>query len=435
MSVWRRPRKRPPSDQAPSDQPSGDQPSGEPPRTTTATAEEHADVLAGRADQLAMSQPGSRAAIEAAEQFLAVAEQLTAVSGALDNRRRLARALWRRTSAHFVAEDFPVAAESAQRCWAMCLELLDSTAADAAAFDETVGLVVRWCGMLGPALAIAGLQREADQMAEVVYDISARAQGPRGRQARARNSMAELSRKADAFKQADLDGRGRQIADDVQEAVALARDGAEVLRDHAAEGPYDAADLARMLQVLSRLYVVAGQINDAVATLDEAISVAETVASQGPNFAQLLRQLRTERDGGPTAAVGERAFQRAARDLGENDAGLFPGDVAEAAAVIDRLSGPLRGLAMARYAHLLASVGRPAEARDLAAKAIRQLMLFSDTPDQIQAALAVALTVDAAARQAMGDHAGARKAQDRAAAIRTILLRRDSTYADDLGPP
>jgi hypothetical protein len=90
---------------------------------------------------------------------------------------------------------------------------------------------------------------------------------------------------------------------------------------------------------------------------------------------------------------------------------------------------------MAWHARLLASAGRPAEARGLAAKAIRQLMLFSDTPDRIQAALVVALTVDAAARQATGDQNGARTAQDRAAAIRTMLLRRDSTYADDLGPP
>jgi hypothetical protein len=44
----------------------------------------------------------------------------------------------------------------------------------------------------------------------------------------------------------------------------------------------------------------------------------------------------------------------------------------------------------------------------------------------------VALTVDAAARQATGDRHGAVLAADRAAAILTMLMRRDNTYADNL---
>ena len=444
MSLWRRARKQPPDDQPP----------GEPRRAGSVTAEERADALAGRADQLAMSQPGSRLAIEAAEQSVAMADQLAAVSGTQDNRRRLARALWRRTSAYVMAEDFLTAAGSAQRCWGLCLQLLDGTSADAAAFDEMAGLVVRWCGALGPALVMAGMQQEADQMSAVVVDVAARARGPRGRQARARQALGDLSVKAEAFKQADLDGRGDQILGDLQEAIAVARHSVDVLRDHVAEGPYDVADLARMLQVLGRLYVVAGLIGDAHAALDEAISAAGTVAGQGPVFAGFLRELQTERHGtpgpvpeepwhGPPVTFGKRAFLRAARDLGGHDAGLFPGDAADMAAVIDRLRvreeddpgrcGPLRGLAMAWHAHLLACRGRPAEACDLAGRAIRQLMRFSDAPDRIQAALTTALTVDAGARKAAGDHHGARLARERAAAIRTILIRRDSTYADDLG--
>lgn len=380
MSLWRRPRKQPPDDQ----------PLGEPRHASSITAEERADALADRADQLAMSQPGTRLAIEAAEQSVAVAEPLAAVPDTQDNRRRLARALWRRTSA-------------------------------------------------------------------VIVDISARARGPRGRQVRARQALAELSRKAEVFKQADLDGRGDQIAGDLQEAIAVARHSVDVLRDHVAEGPYDVADLARMLRVLGRLCVVAGLIGDADAALDEAISAAGAVAGQGPIFAGLLRELQTERHGtagpvsgaeepphGPLAADSKLAFLRAARDLGGHDADLFPGDAADMAAVIDRLRareeddpgrcGPLRGLAMAWHAHLLVG-GRPAEARDLAGRAIRQLMRFSDAPDRIQAALTTALTVDAGARQAVGDHDGARLAWERAAAIRTILIRRDRTYADDLGSP
>jgi hypothetical protein len=254
-----------------------------------------------------------------------VAGRLAVASDTLDTRRRLARALWRRAAAYVTAEDFPRAAVSAQLCWALCQRLLDATAADTAAFDETVGLVILWCGSLAPALAMAGMQQEADQMAEVGLDISARAQGPRGSQARARHAMAELSRKADAFKQADLSGRGDQIPDDVREAVALARHSAEVLRDHVAEGPYDAADLARMLQVLSRLYSAAGQGGDAVATLDEAISVAEMVAGSGPNFSGLLQELHIERDGWPGTVPGAEEPARASSRAGHGVARASPG--------------------------------------------------------------------------------------------------------------
>jgi hypothetical protein len=59
-------------------------------------------------------------------------------------------------------------------------------------------------------------------------------------------------------------------------------------------------------------------------------------------------------------------------------------------------------------------------------------MRFSDTPDRIQAALVVALRVDAAAQQAGGDQDRARQSRERAAGILTVLVRRDPTYADDL---
>jgi hypothetical protein len=134
----------------------------------------------------------------------------------------------------------------------LCLQLLDGTSADAAAFDEMAGLVVKWRGALGPALAMTGMQREADQMSAVIVDISARARGPRGRQVRAPQALADLSGKAEVFKQADLDGREDQIAGDLQEAIAVARHSVDVLRDHVAEGPYDVADLARMLRILGR---------------------------------------------------------------------------------------------------------------------------------------------------------------------------------------
>jgi hypothetical protein len=211
-----------------------------------------------------------------------------------------------------------------------------------------------------------------------------------------------------------------------------------------------------MLQVLSRLSVVAGRHEAADAALDEAISLAATIAEAGPTFAGFLRELLFERDGrpgtapGPEAradrpygAPGERAFLRAARDLGEDGTGLFPGEVAGTAAVIERLRlleahdpvryGPVRGLATSWHARLLAGdIGRPADALEPAGEAVRQLMRFSDTPNRIQAALTVALAVDSAARKAGGDPDGARRARERAVSILTVLMQRDPTYADDL---
>jgi hypothetical protein len=304
-------------------------------------------------------------AIEAAEQSVAVARQLAMQSATLDNQRRLARALWRQTHAYFMAGDFPTAAQCARRCWAVCRQLLEATAADAAAFDEVVGLVTRWCGMLGPAVAMVGPQPEADAMEAACREIAARAAGPRGRQARALNAMADLFAKADTFRQADLDGHREQITGELHEAVAQARHGVDVLRGHTAEGPSETIDLARMLQVLSRLYVVDGSLTAAEAALDEAISIAESVADTGPTFAELLRQIRVERHGrpgttpvvrsqaGPHMAPSMQAFLRAARDLNEDGSGRFPGNLAGAAAVIERARlqeaedpgryGPVRG--------------------------------------------------------------------------------------------
>lgn len=170
--------------------------------------------------------------------------------------------------------------------------------------------------------------------------------------------------------------------------------------------------------------------------------MAMTVADRGPTFAGRLQELRDERGDRP-AAARQRAFLRAAADLGYGEP--FPDGVAEAAATVERFRsqqaydgyrhGPHHGLAMAWHAHLVAATGRPADARDLAAQAVRQLTRFSDKPERIQAALVVALTVQATAARASGDHHEARLADQRAAGILAILTERDDTYADDLNPP
>jgi hypothetical protein len=134
-----------------------------------------------------------------------------------------------------------------------------------------------------------------------------------------------------------MESRLLLMGDALEEALDEARDAARVLQGHAAEGPYDALDLARMLQVVSRLETVAGRAAEAAAALDEAVSVLAPVARRGPRFAD------------SSSLPGARAFLRAARDLGDETGDTFPHDLAAAAAAAEPPGqhGPRRGLAMA----------------------------------------------------------------------------------------
>jgi hypothetical protein len=140
--------------------------------------------------------------------------------------------------------------------------------------------------------------------------------------------------------------------------------------------------------------------------------------------------------GDPSSLPGVRAFQRAARDFGDGIEDAFPRDLTAAAAVVEAFSqhGPRRGLAMAWHARLLAAAGRPAEASDAAAAAIRQLMRFSDQPGRIQAALMVTLHIRAASARRVGDHQAAQQAESQAGRILPLLGRRDPAYSIDLAP-
>jgi hypothetical protein len=406
------------------------------------------DRLADHADALEMTAPGTAPSVEAAERSVAAAEQLVAASGTLDDQRRLVRALWRQTAAYSAAADNLAAVRSAERCWVLCLEVLDA-APDPGALDETTGLVVNAAGAVSPVLVIAGRQEDAERVTQACVAAAARAPGPRGRQARARLAIMELGGRADEFALARMEPRVLLVPDAVGQALGEARDAVEVLRGHAAEGPYDALDLARMLQVVSRLETVAGRVAEAAAALDEAISVLAAVAERGPRFAWFLRGMRGERDGlrghvPDTAAMtgdssslpGVRAFRRAAGDLGDGIEDAFPRDLTAAAAVIEVLDQhkPRRGLAMAWHARLLAAAGRPAEASDAAAAAVRQLMRFSDQPDRIQAALIVTLDILATAARRAGDHQAAQQAESQAGRILPLLGRRDPAYFTDLAP-
>src|SRR5262249_36229013 len=155
---------------------------------------------------------------------------------------------------------------------------------------------------------------------------------------------------------------------------------------------------------LSRLHTVGGQLPEAEACLDEAITVVAPVADQGPRVAALLAGLRAERDGLRGNAVGDmtRAFLRAARDVGY-DAGELPPTEAGGVEEIARLRlaeasdptryGPAYGLLMAWRARMLATAGQPNVARDLADRSVGRLSLHGDRPLVIQAPLVVALAV------------------------------------------
>jgi len=177
----------------------------------------------------------------------------------------------------------------------------------------------------------------------------------------ARLAIIELGARADEFARVSTDPRLLLVGDAVEEALGEARDATGVLRGHAAEGPYDVLDLARMLQVVSRLETVAGRVAEAAAALDEAVSVLAPVAGHGPRFAWFLRGMRGERDGlrghvpdtpavtGDSSSLpGVRAFLRAARDLGDETRDTFPRDLAAAAAAeTPGQHRRRRGLAMA----------------------------------------------------------------------------------------
>jgi hypothetical protein len=143
-----------------------------------------ADRLADQADALEMTAPGTGPSVEAAERSVAAAGQLAAASGMLDNQRRLVRALWRQTAAYSAAGSNPAAMRSAERCWALCLEVLDA-ALDPGVLDEVIGLVVSAAGAVSPVLVIAGRQQDAERVTQACVAAAARAPGPGGRQARA----------------------------------------------------------------------------------------------------------------------------------------------------------------------------------------------------------------------------------------------------------
>jgi hypothetical protein len=398
------------------------------------------DRLINRAGEVALRQPDSPEAAVAGQRAVAAAERLVERDGQLANRRRLARALWRRLSSLALAGRPDEVEQTARQCWALCAALLESTRGDALAYDQVVGDLGLFAGALVPALGSVGRHAEAAEVYETSSAAAAQAAGPSARQAQARLLLFRLFATADEMVGIPF-SRSRRRA--LAEAITSGREVLAVLRAHQGDGVFEVTEVARTLQVLSRLHTVSDQRQEAAASLDDAISVLAPVADQGPRVAALLRGLRAERYGlrNPAPTDDHRAaFLRAARDV-EYDAGDLPSTEVGAVDEIARLRlaeasdparyGPAYGLLMAWRAQLLAAAGQPDVARDLADRSVGRLTLYSDRPQQIQASLVVALAVLQRAATESGHSEQAYRAGQRAAALFAALVARDPTYAQD----
>lgn len=419
------------------------------------------DGLSDLADEVALrGGPVTPEAADAALRAVEAAERLLEFDGVLPNQRRLARALWRRLSTFAMPAERDGVEGTALRCWSVCVEMLDAARGDAVVFDDVVGDVGLWAGSLVPALGLVGRHADAAQVYETAATAASRAWGARGRQARARLMVFPLAAAADTLAEQRIKGPWDAAAEQaLADAVTACHGVLSVLRGHLRDGAFEVTEVARTLQVLSRLQTVGGQLREAAAALDEAITLLGPVAGEGPRYAQLIHALQAERDGirghvppaapaprsapavEPPAVVPRQAFLRAARDVGIGADDLPPTD-ARAVVALERLRaaeaenpvryGPARGLLMAWRARLLAEIGKTEPARDLADRSVRHLSLYADRPQQIQASLVVALAVLQRAASACGQAEQAARAGQRAAVLYNTLLARDATYAHDL---
>lgn len=418
------------------------------------------DELSDLADAAMLRRPETPEAADAARRAVEAAELLLDHDGGLPNQRRLARALWRRLSTYAMPAERDQVEQTALRCWSLCVGMLDAASGDAVAFDEVVGDVGMWAGVLIPALGSVGRHADAAQVYETSSIAAGKAYGARARQARARLMIFPLAAAADTMAEARINGSWNAAAEQaLDDAITSCHGVIAVLRGHLHDGSFEVTELARTLQVLSRLQTVAGRLRDAATSLDEALALLEPVAAEGPRYAAMLHGLQAERNGlrghvpdttpaarptppaEPPAAVPRQAFLRAARDCGL-DGDELPSTDALALAAVERLRsaeaedparyGPARGLMMAWRARLLAELGKPDLARDLADRAVRHLSSYADRPQQIQAALVVALAVVQRSASACGDPEQSARAAQRAATLYATLVERDATYAHDL---
>ncbi|WP_031002202.1 hypothetical protein [Streptomyces sp. NRRL F-5727] len=256
------------------------------------------DGLRSRADHLALTRPESPEALAAARDAAAAAAELVRAVDDLANRRRLARALWRETSALLLSGRGDEAEGPARRCWETCTMLLAMRGlGDAAQADELTGEVVGYLGVLTAACSAYGRPGDVPRLLAAGESAVARSGGPRTEQARARLDVFPLASAADVYAAARIAGQWPLVALETTQAIVVGRRAAETLRRHADEGPTEVVEFARALQLVSRLLCVSDRIEESATALDEAITAMSGWARRGPSLAAFLQGLRAERAG------------------------------------------------------------------------------------------------------------------------------------------
>ena len=147
------------------------------------------DQLSDLADEAALRRPDTPEAVDAARRAVEAAERLLERDGSLSSQRRLARALWRQVSTFAMPAERDAIEQTALRCWVLCVGMLEAARGDAVAFDDVVGDLGMWAGVLVPALGLVGRHADAAQVYETSATAAGRAMGARGRQARARSAV------------------------------------------------------------------------------------------------------------------------------------------------------------------------------------------------------------------------------------------------------
>ncbi|MDX2297393.1 MULTISPECIES: hypothetical protein [Streptomyces] len=257
-----------------------------------------ADGLRDRADHLALTRPETPEALAAARDAAAAAAELVRTVGDLAGRRRLARALWRETSALLLCGRGHETEGPARRCWETCTLLLAARGlGDAAQDDELTGEVVGYLGVLTAACHAYGRPEDVPRLLAAGEAAVARSAGPRTEQARARLDVFPLAPAADAYAAARIAGQWPLVALETTRAVVVGKRAAETLRRHAHEGPTEVVEFARALQLVSRLLCVSDRIEESASALDEAITAMSGWARRGPSLAAFLQGLRAERAG------------------------------------------------------------------------------------------------------------------------------------------
>lgn len=259
---------------------------------------EVSDALLSRADHLALTRPETPEALAAAQDAAAAAAELVRAVDNLASRRRLARALWRETSALLLSGRGNETEGPARRCWETCTMLLAvSGLGGAARADELTGEVVGYLGVLTAACYAYGRPDEVPRLLAAGEAAVAQSAGPRTEQARARLDVFPLGPAADVYAAARIAGQWPLVALETTHAVVIGKRAVETLRRHANEGPTEVVEFARALQLVSRLLCVSDRLEESAAALDEAITAMTGWARRGPSLAAFLKGLRAERAG------------------------------------------------------------------------------------------------------------------------------------------